>query len=506
MSWWRISLFVWSWGLLLHAAQAQPPPAKPLLGSGLTGVELHENGARARFDRSTGHPRLVLNAERSDGWPGARLIPATVWDLSAADFLETEVRNRSNLPVKVVLSINDPRSDGQTHCSAAAIRIEPGDRMTLVVALGTWHNQPRPFDSSRATSLDVLFEKPKGPAEIVVGPFFVGQWDRRGLDELRHTPFFRQLEPPFGRGINLGNALDAPREGAWGFRLEADYFRTIRQAGFDFVRLPIRWAAHAADRPPYAIQEPFFYRVDWAIRQALQNDLRILIDMHHYDALNDDPAAEAERFVGIWSQIARRYADQPDEVAFELLNEPHAKMSAAVWQELAVRALKTIRQSNPDRTVVIGPVDWNGVDALTRLELPKDPHLVATFHYYAPFRFTHQGATWVGEEAETWLGTRWEATEAERAAVIEDLDKALRWSVDHACPVLLGEFGAVKHADLESRARWARFVAEEAAKRKFGYAWWAFTAEFDAYDLRQKAWIEPLHEALIPNRKRLPHR
>ncbi len=43
-------------------------------------------------------------------------------------------------------------------------------------------------------------------------------------------PFFRQLKPPFGRGINLGNALEAPREGQWGVTLKEEYFAAIKAA------------------------------------------------------------------------------------------------------------------------------------------------------------------------------------------------------------------------------------------------------------------------------------
>ncbi len=45
------------------------------------------------------------------------------------------------------------------------------------------------------------------------------------------------------RGINLGNALEAPREGEWGYRIEREHLRLIRAAGFDSVRIPIRWSA-----------------------------------------------------------------------------------------------------------------------------------------------------------------------------------------------------------------------------------------------------------------------
>ena len=48
-----------------------------------------------------------------------------------------------------------------------------------------------------------------------------------------------------GRGVNLGNALEAPREGEWGIVLEEAFFRLIAEAGFDTVRVPIRWSAHA---------------------------------------------------------------------------------------------------------------------------------------------------------------------------------------------------------------------------------------------------------------------
>jgi len=48
-------------------------------------------------------------------------------------------------------------------------------------------------------------------------------------------------------GINLGNALDAPKEGDWGVVLQSDYFKLIKTAGFNHVRLPVRWSSHASN-------------------------------------------------------------------------------------------------------------------------------------------------------------------------------------------------------------------------------------------------------------------
>src|SRR5438132_769123 len=57
-----------------------------------------------------------------------------------------------------------------------------------------------------------------------------------------------------GRGINFGNALEAPRESEWGVTLREDYFERAQRAGFRSVRIPIRWSAHAGGAAP-AVQE-----------------------------------------------------------------------------------------------------------------------------------------------------------------------------------------------------------------------------------------------------------
>jgi aryl-phospho-beta-D-glucosidase BglC (GH1 family) len=100
-----------------------------------------------------------------------------------------------------------------------------------------------------------------------------------------------------GRGINLGNALDGPHEGAWGVTLKADYFRLIRKAGFNSVRIPIRWSTHASTAAPYDIETGFFQRVDWAIGQALPRNLTAVINVHHYEEMNQDPVRNLPRLL-----------------------------------------------------------------------------------------------------------------------------------------------------------------------------------------------------------------
>ncbi len=300
-----------------------------------------------------------------------------------------------------------------------------------------------------------------------------------------------------GRAINLGNALEAPDEGAWGVRLKAEYFAAIKKAGFATVRLPVRWSAHAKADAPYTIDPKFAERIDWAVDQALANGLNIIVNVHHYDEMNTHPEEHLPRLVALWRQVAARYKDRPVGVCFELLNEPHDKLNEAKWNAAIPKLLAAVRETNSTRPIIVGPGRWNGITALDRLELPRsDHHLIVTVHFYDPFEFTHQGAPWV-KGADKWKGRAWIGTEAERAAVTKQLEKAAAWAKARNRPMFLGEFGAYQEADLPSRARWARFVAREAERREFSWAYWEFCAGFGVYDPKAERWREPLKAALI---------
>jgi len=116
-----------------------------------------------------------------------------------------------------------------------------------------------------------------------------------------------------GRCINLDSALDGPQKGAWRVTLEANYFRLIKEAGFNSVRIPIRWSAHASTTAPYDIEMHFFQRVDWAIRQALSRNLAAVINVHNYEEMNQAPVQNLLRLVELWKQIALRYQKAAQE-------------------------------------------------------------------------------------------------------------------------------------------------------------------------------------------------
>ena len=250
---------------------------------------------------------------------------------------------------------------------------------------------------------------------------------------LRGTVFERNAA--LGRGINLGSALDAPVEGDWGLTLEAGHFDAVAAAGFDSVRVPVRFAAHAAAEPPHAIAGPLLERVDWVLDQAERAGLAAVLTLHGYDEIMASPAAERARFLAIWGQLGARHAARPDSLAFELLNEPRGAFDAdpGSWNALAAEALAAVRAQNPTRPVLIGPVGQNAVERLGDLALPDDADVIATIHYYAPFGFTHQGASWI--EPVPPVGARWAPDAASLGDAFED------WSWDTRVEPLDGRLG-----------------------------------------------------------------
>lgn len=302
-----------------------------------------------------------------------------------------------------------------------------------------------------------------------------------------------------GRGINLGNALEAPSEGAWGVTLKPEYFQATKDAGFNSVRIPINWAAHAQQVPPYTIDPGFFARIDWAIDQVLSRDLLAVIDLHHFAAMDEDPSNNKPKLLTLWKQIAERYHDRSQKLSFELFNEPQANFTDPLWNEALSELLQVVRHSNPTRTVIVGPAYWNSGDHLSMLHLSQtEQHLIVTFHYYKPMHFTHQGQSWA-PESMAWKGTTWGSTQ-EHAELHENFKNVADWASQQQRPIYLGEFGSSEQAAETARVLWTRAVVNEAQRYDFSWAYWQFSSNFGIYNTTTSAWNQPILDALLETR------
>jgi endoglucanase len=306
------------------------------------------------------------------------------------------------------------------------------------------------------------------------------------------TPATNSL--PVGRCVNMGNHLEAPNEGDWGRKIADDDFTNIAAAGFSTIRLPVRWSGHAATNAPYTIDPAFMARVKYVVGLARAANLNVILNDHNYDALMSDPVGNRDRLAGLWRQIGAAFADQPrDHLWFEIENEPHDQITNANLVATLSPALSAIRERNPDRPVVIGGESWSGINSLATLTLPNDAYVVPTFHYYDPFTFTHQGATWVTPTPP--LG-RIYGSAADQAALAADVQKVRDYITRTGKTPFLGEFGANELIAVPQRVLYYKTVRTGYDAVSIGQCAWAYTNTFPLYDTPSKSWIAGMLDAM----------
>jgi len=290
---------------------------------------------------------------------------------------------------------------------------------------------------------------------------------------------------PVQRCMNLGDALDTPAvEGEWGYIIHSSDFDVLQKAGFDTVRLPVRFSTRWDGS---AIKPAFLRHVDVLIKAALARKLNVILDLHHFTDLMANPSANAATFAAIWRELAVHYVGWPDGLMFELLDEPEGNLTTPAALDFYASVMPVIRQTHPDRWVILGGANHNSLDEMLTLP-PGDAHTVATFHYYDPFSFTHQQATWITPvlPAASW------GSAADRARVSADMARAAR----HPGPVFLGEFGAVGLIPDAPRADWLHTVRTAAEVNGIGWCHWSFASSFAAFDTGARRWNPAVLSAL----------
>lgn len=297
--------------------------------------------------------------------------------------------------------------------------------------------------------------------------------------------------PHFGKCINLANTLEPPNEGEWGPAFRDEDARTIRSAGFATVRVPVNFLGHASAKPPYTVDRSFMRRVRHVIDTLRASGLNVIVDQHNNDDLSAAPEANRDRLAGVWRQVAADLRDEPANVWFELLNEPHDKLTNANLLATLTPSLAAIRATNPTRVVVIGGEGWSGVNSLSTLQLPDDPYLVPTAHYYDPFEFTHQGASFI-HPAPPFGRSFGDAADA--AQLQDNLAKVRAYMARTRRVPFIGEYGAIETIPLEQRTLYYRTVTAAFASLGVATCAWGYRNAFPLW--KDGRWLPRMVEAI----------
>ncbi len=263
------------------------------------------------------------------------------------------------------------------------------------------------------------------------------------------------------KGINMGNTLEPPLETGWNNpEAQEYYFDLYRDAGFDCVRIPVRWDKHTAVQGPYAVDQTWMDRVEEVVDWGLSRDLFIIINAHHDDWIKenyDDPDMRA-RFDSIWSQISVRFRDKSEKLIFEILNEPKG-LTKSQNDDMHRRIISIIRKINPTRLIIFQGNEWGGSDELIAAEIPDDDYVIGSFHSYDPYQFGLLGnGTW---------GSALDFSTLEAKFI-----SVKNWSDANQVPVFLGEFGSLRSCDYNSRMKHYKAYVDFAQKYGFAYCVW----------------------------------
>lgn len=297
--------------------------------------------------------------------------------------------------------------------------------------------------------------------------------------------------PNLGKCVNLANTLEPPNEGDWGPAFRDQDARIIRDAGFATVRVPINFLGHAMAKPPYTLDRNFMGRARHVIDTLRAAGLNVIVDQHNNDDLSAAPEQNRDRSAGVWRQVAAALRDEPANVWFELLNEPHGQLTNANLLATLTPSLAAIRDTNPTRVVVIDGQNWSGIDSLATLPMPNDPYVVPTFHYYDPFEFTHQGATFV-HPAPPFGRTFGGPADAEQLQ--QALAKVRAFKDRTGRVPFVGEYGAIEKISLPQRTLYYHTVTSAFASMGLASCAWGYRNAFPLW--KDGRWLPGLVESI----------
>jgi endoglucanase len=286
-----------------------------------------------------------------------------------------------------------------------------------------------------------------------------------------------------GKCVNLSNMLDAPLEGDWGRPFEDADIARIADKGFTAIRLPARFSAHALAQPPYTIDPAFMDRVAHIVELASEAGLAVIVDLHHYEEIHQDPEGHTARLAALWAQIGRRFADAPDSVSFELLNEPTDKIIPESLLAVIGPALAEVRKTNPTRLVVIDGPLWAGLDAMLTSPFPDDPYAVPTFHYYSPVNFGFPEADWLEPKSRDDFGRP-----EDLALIRADLAKVRGYIERTGRVPFVGEYGAWVTRPLGEREEFYETLSEAFASIGVDSCAWGYANTFELWDDANQRW------------------
>ncbi|WP_027166720.1 cellulase family glycosylhydrolase [Mesorhizobium sp. WSM3224] len=250
------------------------------------------------------------------------------------------------------------------------------------------------------------------------------------------------------RGLNLDQWVTWPAEDKWGERqailpypewrkfLKEDDLKALKDAGLDFLRMPVDPSPFLSDRTT-DLRDDLYASVLDSARMINRSGLKVIVDLHLIPAggnrkigmseVMHDPAA-LDAYTELVRKMARTLAkEDPKLVALELMNEPLVdcdENGTNLWPDRQKQLFAAARASATRLTLILTGGCYSNAESLARID-PKaiaDDNIIWTFHSYDPFLLTHQGASWAGDFIQYVTGLPYPLTAIPKARLDLTLD------------------------------------------------------------------------------------
>ena len=333
-----------------------------------------------------------------------------------------------------------------------------------------------------------------------------------------------QAQVPFSKGVNLTNWFQSSTSHQIQFsKYTKKDFERIKLLGADVIRLPINLHAMTHGAPDYLLDPLFLEFLDEAVTWAEDLQINIILDNHTFDVnANTDPAI-GNVLMKVWKQMAAHYKNRTGYVFYEMLNEPHG-IDDTLWGSIQQSVIDAIRTEDAVHYIVVGGANWNSYNNLSAIPVYTDTKLIYTFHFYDPFIFTHQGASWTDPSMVplagvpfpyragdmpatppsligTWIqgGLNNYANEGTVAKVKALIDIAVSFKNTRNVPVFCGEFGVyIPNSNNSDRVYWYEVVRKYLEEKNIPWTIWDYQGGFGLFEKGSNELFDyDLNEALL---------
>lgn len=287
-------------------------------------------------------------------------------------------------------------------------------------------------------------------------------------------------------GWNLGNQLECgvagidnestvisnPKdaifaETAWGNPVVTKkMIKAVRDAGFDAVRIPVRWQHHITNAQAMSIDHAWMDRVKEVVDWCLEYDMKVIINTHHEKWLESRPLNQfkqenCQKLALLWLNIASEFASYDSRLAFAGTNEVHepgnwGKPTAEnlevqnAYNQTFVDIVRSTGGNNLKRNLIIQTYACNpeyglySGDFVVPIDIVGNgnSYMSVEFHYYVPWDYCGEGSRFFWGGPYSQYGGASAQDEAVMKALFEKVSDA--WAAK-GLGVVIGEWGVTDH-------------------------------------------------------------